>query len=1049
MASAIQPQSTVLESSPALPATEPIQEPVSQSVSHADASVSHVSPTVSVPSPPDFHQGDGRIFLDICSGATRPLSEAILAQHGDVLAFDILRDSRMDLLNDQSYEQLLRVCSSGQVAYGAASPSCAHYSRLKLHRPGPKALRTPEALQGVPGLNSDELLQVQNSYMMLFRCVTCLTLIYQAGGHAHLEQPPTAMSWLEDCVKSFLTLISAWCVVISACGYGKNWYKQWMFASSWQRISELGHLCQHPPGSHISLVGTISETGEFLSRQTACYPEALATSFAHIVAPLVTQTSRDWQWDDISRIPPMKDIYSPPFGQEDGGGLPSNPDWSLGNRVAKDFFGSLRKKWAQRILDNRLDKFLVHFFAQADHSAPPFSEAMLAPFRVDLEQFLAESNLTPDWSIREHQPMCLNILRNLSEIMQDPDQALFKSLIDGVGTGFQHDIPLSNCFPLQPPDEVDAPPLSAHLTNWQSAEDDIALTKQLVQEEIDKGWVFPFDGTLQDAQQQYPLGVALGKLGIAHSDGRPPRLVLDQTICGLNGRCVIPERSTLPSAKDVLRTFPVRNYSGDHMGFSLDIKAAHKRICIRDEEHGLPGFTLQNKLYFYRVAPFGATFSAAWWARLGGWMLRFFHFLIWWAHVALLYVDDFLFYQSQFGMPISAAMICILCQLTNIPVSWKKCELAFNIQWIGWTIHLRAGFIEIPMAKIDKFLNYLHSIGRSSRTSKRNLEKLIGLALWLTQLWPYMRIWIRHWYHDLYSIPATHYSIDNGDWRQFSSHLDDNLRIISRPHGTALPLGGQLLAVRHHSVQNKQDLSKVPLSNKRIWLRIRDPASTKRHLSPSSLRIIQHFIQWVTGMSPLKPMTPKKYWDGEAAADACAAGSTCQIGGFVKSALGRIYWFSEVYSHSDFKQLDIELNPEMQRSISAFETLAQIALLYVTSKFFPAHRMPICLKSLSDNSGAESGSNKLWSMAYPLSIFLEKMCLLSAMLGMEIDVNHIPGAQNVVADDLSRWDQLPPPPHSFNLQDRIRIPLTELWQIRTSPTLIPTAASIPWTLPTV
>ena len=108
--------------------------------------------------------------------------------------------------------------------------------------------------------------------------------------------------------------------------------------------------------------------------------------------------------------------------------------------------------------------------------------------------------------------------------------------------------------------------------------------------------------------------------------------------------------------------------------------------------------------------------------------------------------------------------MCIMCQLTNIPVSSQKCELAFTIQWIGWKIHLRSGFIEIPQSKIDKFLGYLRTIGRSSRTSKRNLEKLIGLALWLTQLWPYMRIWIRHWYYDLYSIPATHYSIDNGDW---------------------------------------------------------------------------------------------------------------------------------------------------------------------------------------------------------------------------------------------------------------------------------------------
>ena len=103
------------------------------------------------------------------------------------------------------------------------------------------------------------------------------------------------------------------------------------------------------------------------------------------------------------------------------------------------------------------------------------------------------------------------------------------------------------------------------------------------------------------------------------------------------------------------------------------------------------------------MAPFGATFSAAWWSRLGGWMLRLFHFLVWWAHIALLYVDDFLFYQTMTSMPLSATMICLICQITNIPVSWSKCELAFSIQWIGWKIHFRSGFIEIPMAKLTKF----------------------------------------------------------------------------------------------------------------------------------------------------------------------------------------------------------------------------------------------------------------------------------------------------------------------------------------------------------
>ena len=171
---------------------------------------------------------------------------------------------------------------------------------------------------------------------------------------------------------------------------------------------------------------------------------------------------------------------------------------------------------------------------------------------------------------------------------------------------------------------------------------------------------------------------------IAHSDGRAPRLVLDNTVCGLNPRCWVPERSTLPACKDILRAFPIREFQGDHMGFSLDVKAAHKRIVLHEREQGLVGFTLNNRLFFYRVTPFGAVFSAHWWGRLGGFLLRIFHRLIWWAHTGLLYVDDYFFTQCSDMMPVSATLLCFFCQICKIPTSWGKCELGGSLQWIGW-----------------------------------------------------------------------------------------------------------------------------------------------------------------------------------------------------------------------------------------------------------------------------------------------------------------------------------------------------------------------------
>lgn len=178
----------------------------------------------------------------------------------------------------------------------------------------------------------------------------------------------------------------------------------------------------------------------------------------------------------------------------------------------------------------------------------------------------------------------------------------------------------------------------------------------------------PFAGTIEQAQEQFPVGVAVGKLWIVFSDSRAPRLVVDATVCGLNSRCCIPEHTTVPSAKDVLRCYPLRNSSEDLIGFSVDIKAARKRVVLHPSERGLVGFSMANQLYFYNVTPFGATFSAAWWARLGGWTLRAMHLLVWFSHAGFLYVDDF------FSTKIDDANLCCFAFLVLPVVGYSSLE---------------------------------------------------------------------------------------------------------------------------------------------------------------------------------------------------------------------------------------------------------------------------------------------------------------------------------------------------------------------------------------
>ena len=322
-----------------------------QDAGNTDFTFTNPCPLADIPKPPTCNTmtllsnqvKTCRLFLDICAGSSRPLSKALLALHADVISFDVLLDSRMDILDDFSFEALLKLCSSGVVAYGAASPSCAQYSRLKLRNDGgPPPLRTPEHLQGVPGLDAPSLAKVQESYTMLSRCLQCLSIIHSAGGHVHLEQPSTAMSWLESETQSFIRSIGIHCINFAACLFGKDWHKHWMFSSSFPPLRQLGGTCPHPPGSHQQIAGRTHQAGDFLSRDTACYPDQLASAFADLVFPLFSNDHGDISWDSRSAIIPIKAIDAFPYSVEDGGGLNSEPDWSKSDRTIPDSFKHLR-----------------------------------------------------------------------------------------------------------------------------------------------------------------------------------------------------------------------------------------------------------------------------------------------------------------------------------------------------------------------------------------------------------------------------------------------------------------------------------------------------------------------------------------------------------------------------------------------------------------------------------------------------------------------------------------------------------------------------------
>ena len=251
---------------------------------HLEVSVAGCSsPAASIPPAVPVHSfslpGDAKLFLDLCSGASSPLASAALCHGIPALPIDILLDSTHDLLQDCTFERLLRLAFAGHFAFAHASPPCTEYSRLKLRPgPGPRPCRSEEHLRGLPENDAAANLRVVRSRTILERCVQILLAVYQSGGHCDLEQPRNALSWLEPAVQGYMLEVAADLVVVAACAYGCDMPKHWLFASSWRQIQSLASICAHAEGTHAPIHGCDAD-GNFRSRQSAQFPEPLCKAF--------------------------------------------------------------------------------------------------------------------------------------------------------------------------------------------------------------------------------------------------------------------------------------------------------------------------------------------------------------------------------------------------------------------------------------------------------------------------------------------------------------------------------------------------------------------------------------------------------------------------------------------------------------------------------------------------------------------------------------------------------------------------------------------------
>ena len=185
-----------------------------------------------------------------------------------------------------------------------------------------------------------------------------------------------------------------------------------------------------------------------------------------------------------------------------------------------------------------------------------------------------------------------------------------------------------------------------------------------------------------------------------------------------------------------MNSLPLRGSTSELAGFSLDIRAAHKTVRIKPEEQGLLGFEAAGQLWFYRVAPFGGSFSALWFQRVSAFLIRTFHILLWVQHALWGYVDDIFMVQASSVIELCASLLLAFCATFGVPISWPKLQLGPSLRWIGWRLNLRAQVFSVPPEKLTKLVTACIAVLENRTTTTKALQSLLGLLHWLLQHQP-------------------------------------------------------------------------------------------------------------------------------------------------------------------------------------------------------------------------------------------------------------------------------------------------------------------------
>ena len=360
-----------------------------------------------------------------------------------------------------------------------------------------------------------------------------------------------------------------------------------------------------------------------------------------------------------------------------------------------------------------------------------FTPEEVEVLRKEVLLFLSSKGFVCDDSVMDNQPFLLSVWQALSALTSDQDVELPRLLLEGVSTGIVQPIPPSGVWEKVAEPVAVEQDLRVHLEPWRSASDNLALARKLVMDDVAAGHAFVLPGGEAEARARWGDRIAAGKFGVVQVPGKNPRLIGDGSVSGANAASQVLEKVRNPSLHAVQRFLSCVDSTVSWSLCSFDVKGAHKLVLVREDEQGYSCFVLDCVWYCYRSCYFGCKWAAYWFSRVGAWLVRMLHRVIWVKHGMFLFVDDGLeFLPTAVGPLLALHSLMFLCGI-GVPLSWGKLRFGQCLVWIGWKFHADTCQASLPADKVTKALEALRPLlHKGNKVERRQVEKVVGFLGW-------------------------------------------------------------------------------------------------------------------------------------------------------------------------------------------------------------------------------------------------------------------------------------------------------------------------------